>query len=182
MNERLLTPNPYSRPMRKLLDVRAIVLHWFMAPKQTAAQVREYWERRKDGGGGYGSAHIIIDDREAILAVPLNEMAYHVGADAYTDFAERYIGNYPNSHTVGIEFAHPDMTGKPTLDVWERAISVVQTVAERFSIPESLIVTHWDITGMRPQWNGIPDHRWFVEQPGELARFRAEVAKARSAA
>jgi N-acetylmuramoyl-L-alanine amidase CwlA len=179
MNKRLLTPNQYSRPMRKLLSVRSIVLHWFMVPKQTAAQVREYWERRKDGGGGYGSAHIIIDNREAILAVPINEMAYHVGSDNYTDFAERHIGNYPNAHTIGIELAHSDMTGKPTPDVWERAISVVANLANRFDIPEHMVVTHWDVTGMRPHWHNIPDHRWFVEQPGELARFRSEVAKAR---
>lgn len=179
MTENLLTPNPYSRPMRKLRTVNAIVLHWFMAPKQNVHQVREYWERRKDGGGGYGSAHIIIDDRDTILAVPLDEMAYHVGADIYTRFSERYVGNYPNSHTIGVELAHDDMTGKPSADVYMKAITVVAGLVDLFGLPEWLIVTHWDITGMRPQWNGIPDHRWFVEQPGELARFRQDVHSAR---
>lgn len=182
MNERLLTPNQYSRPMRKLRTVSAIVLHWFMVPRQTAAQVREYWESRKDGQNGYGSAHIIIDDHEAMMTVPLTEMAYHVGADSYTEFAKRDIGAYPNANTIGVELAHDDMTGRPSLSVWERSVSVVADLIDRFHLPESMIVTHWAVTGMRPQWNGIPDHRWFVEQPGELDRFRHDVYMARRSA
>jgi N-acetylmuramoyl-L-alanine amidase CwlA len=135
MNEQLLTLNRWSRPGRALSDVKAIVIHWFMAPKQTAQQVRDYWERRKDGGGGYGSAHIVIDDRETILAVPLTEIAYHVGADEYTDFAERHISYYPNSHTIGVELAHDDMSGKPSADVWHRAVTVCADLCDRFKVP-----------------------------------------------
>lgn len=179
MTPALLTPNAYSRPQRTLNQVNAIVIHWFMAPKQTARTVREYWERRKDGGGGYGSAHIAIDDRETLLCVPLDEMAYHVGSDSYTQFAEYDVGHYPNAHAIGVELAHDDMTGKPSYDVWNKAVRVCIDLCDRFRLPESRIVTHFDITGMRPHWNGIPCHRWFVEQPGEMARFRAEIASAR---
>lgn len=175
MTEALLTPNPHSRPGRRLGAVLAIVLHWYAHPGQSARGARQWWEDRKGGGNGYGSAHIAIDDREALLCVPLHEVAYHVGAETYTRFQQDALGAYPNGHTIGVELAHEDWTGRPSLTVWETALSVVAGLCDRFGVRESAIVTHWDVTGMRPHWNGVPCHRWFVEQPGELARFRHEV-------
>ena len=179
MTEALLTPNRYSRPMRALKQVRAIVIHWYAHPGQTARGARQWWEDRKDGGNGYGSAHIAIDDAEALLCVPLEEMAYHVGAETYTRFAYEFLGNYPNAHSIGVELAHEDWTGKPSLTVWEKAISVVADLCDRLRLPESAIVTHFDVTGVRPHWSAGPCHKWFVEQPGELPRFRSDVRSAR---
>lgn len=175
MTKRLLTKNQYSRSGRRLSGVKAIVIHWFAAPGQTANDVWHYWESRKDGTNSYGAAHIIIDDRSTVVAVPLDEIAYHVGSDEYTQFASDHIGSYPNGHTIGVELAHDDWTGKPTFDVWGRAVGVCRELCARFTLPPDKVVTHWDVTGMRPHWNGRPCHRWFVEQPGELARLRAEI-------
>lgn len=180
MTEALLTPNRWSRPQRSLGVVRAIVLHWYAHPKQTARGARGWWEARKDGARGYGSAHIAIDDRETLLCVPLDEIAYHVGADTYTQFGYEHLCNYPNACTIGVELAHDDWTGKPSLTVWEKAVTVAAELCDRFRLPETMIVTHFDVTGSRQHWpRGYPCHRWFVEQPGELARFRAEIASAR---
>lgn len=179
MNEHLLTPNRWSRPGRPLDRVRAIVIHWFAGPGHSAAGVRDYWEARKSGAGGFGSAHLAIDDHETVLAIPLDEIAYHVGADDYTQYAVTHIGPYPNAATVGVELAHDDWTGKPSLDVWERAVTVVADLCDRFRLGPERVVTHYDITGPRPHWpHGYPCHRWFVEQPGEFARFRLHVRQA----
>jgi N-acetylmuramoyl-L-alanine amidase CwlA len=175
MTEMLLTPNKYSRPQRPLSGVKAIVLHWFMSPGQSARSVWAWWDGRRLGDRGYGSAHVIIDDADTILAVPLDEMAYHVGSQTYTDFALQYIGSYPNAHAIGVELAHADMTGRPSSTVWQKAVDVCVDLCRRFDVPVSMIVTHFDVTGMQPHWNGAPCHRWFVERPGELARFQAEV-------
>lgn len=173
--EQLLTMNEWSRPGSHLRAARAIVLHWYMVPRQTARQVWTYWESRRNGGLGYGSAHIIVDDTQTLLAIPLDEMAYHVGAPAYSRFAREYVSAYPNDATIGIELAHADLSGKPSVAVWERARAAAAYLCAELGVPPNMIVTHWDITGMRPQWNGIPDHPWFVREPGELARFRHEV-------
>jgi len=178
MTEDLLTVNAWSRPGSHLRQVTAIVVHWFGAPGQLATQVRDYWEARKDGQNGWGSAHIAIDDRQTILAIPLNEIAYHVGAEDYTEFALKEIGQYPNAHAIGVELAHHDWGGEPTPDVWLKTVSTLAYLCDRFGLPEGKIVTHWDVTGMRPYWKH-PCHRWFVQHPGELARLRAAVRKER---
>ena len=170
-----LTVNAYSRPGKPLTAVRAIVLHWTMAPGQDIKQTRQYWEDRFDGNNGFGGAHMLIDGERVLETIPLNEMAYHVGAERYTEFAVRYIGSYPNAYTIGIELAHEDWLGKPSDATWDTTVQILRDLTKRFNVTPHMIVTHFDVTGLRPQWRGLPCHRWFVEQPGELARLRADV-------
>lgn len=59
--EKLLTPNKYSRPQKKLIGVRGIVVHWVANPKISALANRNFFENRKFGKTNYGSAHYIID-------------------------------------------------------------------------------------------------------------------------
>lgn len=171
----LLSPNPWSRPHERMRNVRAVVMHWFMNPGQLASSVVRYWESRKDGQHGFGSAHYAIDDKEIVCAVPPEEVAYHVGSDHYSEFTEGWLGGEPNRCTLGVELAHRDMTGEPSVDVWNAAVALVAKLCAEHDVPTRMIVTHFDVTGMRPHWNGIPCHPWFVRQPGELARFRQEV-------
>lgn len=163
-----LTVNEYSRPGRPLRDVRAIVLHWVANPGTTARQNRDFWESRKNGNSGYGSAHLIVDDREIVEAVPLDEMAYHVGADTYTKFAEDWLGPYPNNCTIGVEMCHPDWTGEPTLEVWQRTVRLVADLLLANTLRPHHITTHNAIT-----WKDCP--KWFVDHLDELDRFRWDV-------
>ena len=175
MTEKLLTPNSWSRPRTDIIEVRAIVLHWFFDPGKSARGAVSWWEQRKNGKNGYGSGHYAIDDSETIIAVPTTEVAYHVGAESYTDFASTYLEGQPNFYTLAVEMSHGDMTGRPSQMVWEHAVELVRLLCDLYSVPESMIVTHFDITGMRPYWRGHPCHKWFVTQPGEMAQFRVDV-------
>ena len=98
----LLTKNPYSRPGKPLSKVKGIVVHWTANEGKgaNAKRNRDYFESLKSGGKGYASAHYIVDDKEIILCVPENEMAYHVGAETYR--TSRF-GSYPNATTIGVE-------------------------------------------------------------------------------
>jgi N-acetylmuramoyl-L-alanine amidase CwlA len=164
-----LTPNKYSRPQRPVKRVRAIVLHYGEWPGGTARQYRDDWEDKKHGTRGYGSAHLIVDDRETIEAIPLNEMAYHVGADSYTTFALEFLGSYPNATTIGVEMCHPTKSGEYTIDTWQRAVRVVSALLIQHSLGPHNITTHHAITGKY-----CP--KWFVDHPDELERFRWDVA------
>ena len=175
ITDKLLTPNIYSRPQKPIIEVRAIVLHWFMDPGKSSKGAIDWWEKRKNGKNGYGSGHYAIDDDGILLAVPTAEIAYHVGAEEYTDFAYSYLEGKPNNYTIGVELAHGDWTGEPSLVVWNHAVELARLLCDMYSVPESRIVTHWAITGMRPYWNGKPCHKWFTTQPGELDQFRSDV-------
>ena len=175
ITEKLLTPNSYSRPRKAIREVRAIVLHWYLKPGQSARGAVLHWELRKEGSRGYGSGHYALDDNEVLLAVPTAEVAYHVGSDKYTEFTENFLEGDPNYYTLGVEMAHDDMTGRPSSSVRAKALNVVAMLCELYAVPVNMIVTHFDITGMRPHWKREPCHKHFVTQPGELARFQAEV-------
>lgn len=164
-----LTPNEYSRPQSRLKRTRAIVMHYGEWPGGTARQYRDDWENRKHGGRGWGSAHLIVDDREIIEAIPLDEMAYHVGADEYTPFALEFLSSYPNDCTIGVEMCHPDRTGEFSNNTWERAVRLVADLIMSNQLKPHHITTHNAITG-----KDCP--RWFVKHPDELERFRWDVA------
>ena len=168
----LLTVNEWSRPGKKLSEVRAIVLHWPMNPGQGPRGIRQWWEDRK---GDYGSAHFIVGESETLRTVPEDEVAYHAGTLTPTAFAKKALGTDPNRYAIGIELCHAGMSGKPSAAVWDGAVELVQRLCAKYDVPMHRIVTHWDVVGMQPKWNGLPCHRWFVESPGEMARFRAEV-------
>ncbi len=175
ITEKLLTPNTWSRSQKAIREVRAIVLHWFFDPGKSARGAVAWWEKRKNGKNGYGSGHYALDDKEILIAIPTTEVAYHAGSDTYTDFANSYLEGKPNYYTLGVELSHTDMTGKPSLTVWNNAVELVKLLCEMYNVPESMIVGHWDITGMRPYWHGHPCPKWFTTQPGEFAQFRADV-------
>ena len=76
-----LTHNEYSRPGKKLHKVLAIVIHWTTNPGANAKENRDFFENKKTGMGGYGSAHYIIGQNGIIIAaVPEDEVAYHCGS------------------------------------------------------------------------------------------------------
>lgn len=148
--------------------VNAVVLHWVANPKTTARANRDFWEMRKHGKIGYGSAHFIVDDTEVVEAIPTDEIAYHVGADEYTRFATEKLSSYPNNCTIGVEMCHPNWSGRYTAAVWSRAVALVGDLLMAHRLSPTHITTHHAITGKE-----CP--RWFVTNPSELDRFRWDV-------
>lgn len=169
-----LTINPYSRPDKPIKAVKGLIVHWFENPGQSARSVREYWELRKNGHHQYGSAHYAIDEEEVVACIPEDEMAYHVGANAYTDLALRYFAPYPNSFLLGIEMAHPDWTGKPDEATEHYAIELFSKLCARYSLnPHQDIFTHTQITGKMTERG--PCHKWYHTHPDEFLTFKNRI-------
>lgn len=146
INKQLLTPNSFSRPKKKLKSIMKIVIHYVANPNTTAIQNRNFFELRKDGNHGYGSAHFIVDDNEIIQCIPEDEMAYHVGADKYTPYGLD-ISSYPNARTIGVEFCHPDKEGKPTLTTYKKLLDLLTYLCDEYALnPVIDICRHYDIT------------------------------------
>lgn len=169
---KLLTENQWSRPGRKadMKPIKKIVLHWYGNPKTTAQQTWNFFEARKEGKMGWGSAHFLVNlDGSAIQAIPQEEMAYHVGSKTYTDFALQEISSYPNNATLGIEMAHVSWEGEFTETTWDTTKILAYLLLKEYNLNPDDITTHHDIVG----WKDCP--RWFVLFPEELERFRDEV-------
>lgn len=183
--QRLLTINEYSRPGRQLRDVLGIVIHWTANPAANAEQNRAFFENRKAGTGGYGSAHYIIgQDGEILQAIPDNEVAYHCGTSerdpasgkVYTDEARRRFGKYasenssPNNCTIGIELCPVDDAGNFTSWTIKAAAELCALICRRYGLTAQAITTHHDIVG----WKDCP--RLWTKNPELLDAFRYTVA------
>jgi N-acetylmuramoyl-L-alanine amidase len=184
--EDLLTINEYSRPGRKLKEVKGIVLHWTGNPGASAKANRDFFESRKTGAQGYGSAHYIIDlDGSIIRDIPDDEVAYHCGSSQvdpasgkiYTDLARKFFGDYclnpsgnsPNNASIGIEMCPLDALGHFTVETWKATEQLVVQLLKQFNLGVDRITTHEQVVG----WKSCP--LLFHNHPEELTRFVTEV-------
>jgi len=173
MKEDLLTVNPYSRPNKKISKIKGIVIHWVANRNSTAQANRDFFENRKNGKKGYGSAHEIIDlDGDILVCIPDNEMAYHVGSpNPYTKEALKYLSSYPNNCAYGIECTHKGYDGEMTKETYETLLNRCADLIVKFNLQnvEKPLWLHKEVVG----WKDC--HRWFVYNPKEWELFKYKV-------
>ncbi len=163
--------NKYSRPAIKNYGIKGIVMHYTANNGGTARDHKSYFNNLS---GVYASAHIFVDDNEAICIIPLDEVAYHANDNSrYNSDGSSYkplysqIGN-ANYSTIGIEMCL-DRNGKITEKTFNNAVRVVKELLQKYSnINQSKIWRHYDITGKNcpAPW---------VTNPSELIRFKNAV-------
>ena len=179
-----LTINEYSRPGRRIREMLGIVMHWTANPGANAKQNRDFFESKKTGMSGYGSAHYIIDQNGIIVAaIPENEVAYHCGSSdidpasgkVYTDEARARFGYYastsnsPNNCTLGVELCPIDARGNFSGATIETAIELCADICKRYGLTAQAITTHHNIVG----WKDCP--KLWTEKPQLLEAFRQSV-------
>jgi N-acetylmuramoyl-L-alanine amidase len=174
----LLTVNPFSRPGKKLSDIKALVIHWTGNAGSTAKQNRDYFESLKGqslncASARYASAHFIVGvSGEVVQCIPSEEMAYHVGAKTYTPEALGRLGHYPNNCAIGIELCHPESDGRFAIETLNSATELCGLLCVQAGLnPLHDIWRHYDITG-----KDCP--MWFVERPEEFEEFKRGVVSA----
>lgn len=171
-----LTPNPFSRPCVKLAEVLGVVIHWTANPRANAIQNRNYFENRKYGKDGYGSAHYIIGQNgEIVIDIPENEIAYHAGSNTpdpasgkiYTNEKRARYPRYenPNSCTLGVELCPIDDAGNFAPDTIESAIELCADICKRHGLTAQDITTHHNLVG----WKDCP--RLWTNKPELLEAF-----------
>ena len=189
IEKQFLTPNEYSRPGIKLSELLGVVMHWTANPSANARQNRDFFESRKTGMGGYGSAHYIIgQDGGIVQCVPESEVAYHCGSSKtdpasgkiYTDYARAKFGIYagasktktPNFCTVGVELCPTDLEGNFSQATISAAVELCADICKRGGLTAADITTHHNVVG----WKDCP--RLWTAKPELLEAFKASVADA----
>lgn len=184
-----IAPNEYSRPQKPLREILGVVIHWTANPAANAEENRRFFESRKTGAGGYGSAHYIIgQDGEILQCIPTTEIAYHVGSSQidpksgkiYTTYAREKYSKYarapkitsPNFCTIGIELCPTDNEGNFTEATITSAVDLCAYLCRKFKLSAEDITTHHDIVG----WKDCP--RLWTNKPALLEAFRASVRDA----
>jgi len=166
IDEKYLTPNPYSRPQKKIKDIKGIVVHWVANPNSQAINNRNYFESLKDKKI-FASAHYIIGLKgEIIQCLPLNEIGYHVGAKSYRT---NKLGEYPNAYTIGIECCHLDWNGKMTDETYKSLIELVKMLCDKYKLNPTIdLYRHYDVTGKLC-------HRYFVDNAGAWDKLKDSI-------
>ena len=164
-----LTVNKYSRPGIKLTDVKGIVVHWVGNHSTSASFNRNYFELRKKGHYGYGSTQLIIGlEGEIVKCMPLNELAYHVGAKQYKEGIQEKLGKYPNAYTIGIECTHIDNDGTMTEKTTIALRNLCFYLCKQHNLTSDDLYLHYDVTGKEC-------HRYYVNNPEKWAEFKNDI-------
>lgn len=186
VTRQFLTPNEWSRPQKTIKEYKGIVMYWTANPDANARQTWLYFEAKKTGMGGYGSAHYVIgQDGEIMQCIPDNEIAYHCGTSQrdpdsgqmYTDYARRKFGHYavhwqttsPNFCTIGIELCPSDNDGHFTERTITAAVELCGYLCRKHGMTADDITTHHDVVG----WKDCP--RLWTRHPTLIDAFRASV-------
>lgn len=164
IEQKLLTPNKYSRPQIPLKRVTKIAVHYVGNPNTSAIANRNYFESQKTAGR-YVSSHFIIGlQGEIIQCIPLDEISY--------------CTNKANVYSVSIECCHPDSTGKFT-DATEQSLAeLCAYLLEKFGLWTGDIIRHYDVTGKQCPLYWSPTKY----QSAEVANARFEAFKSKVAA
>ena len=162
IKEMFITPNPYSRPQKKIGQIKNIVIHWIGNAGTTAENNAKYFDGLKGGKKNstgeyiYASSHYIIgNDGVVVRCVPENEVAYHASE--------------ANTYSIGVEVCHPDWNGKPTQKAYDSLVNLLVELCRRYKLePTQAIIRHYDVTG-----KVCP--KYYVEDVGAFKKLREEV-------
>lgn len=187
IQDNFLTINKYSRAGTPLRIVKAVVMHWTGNPAVDAVANRNFFEYRKNGENGYGSAHYIIGLKgDVIRCIPESEVAYHCGSSQkdpksgkiYTDLARKHFGEYaanpnlsPNLCTIGIEMCPLTDKGDFSTLTLESAAELTVDILFRHTLTADDILTHNEVVG----WKDCP--RLWVKRPMCFTIFKDEVRR-----
>lgn len=174
IERKLLTINEWSRPGKKLNEVKMIVVHWVANPDTTAEFNWRFFENKKNGETGYGSAHYIVNlNGDIIQAIPDDEMAYHVGSkNGPTPYVLKKFGNYPNNYSIGIELCHIDWEGTFADETFDSAVALCGFLCKKYDLDAfENILTHKFVIASKD----CP--RWFSEHPEDFDGFRSKVRR-----
>lgn len=186
----MITINTFSRPGRKLVDIKAIVIHWPDAKCKSAQWVHDYFDTGVAKEKRYGSAHYVIGLKgEIVQCIPEDEIAYHAGSvrpdpasgKQYTNLAREILGEYagnpvlsPNQVTIGIEVCHIDDNGTMNKCTVDSLVKFVAELCAKYGLdPAKQVLRHYDVVGWKncPKYWVDHDDSWndFLKQVEEYA-------------
>ncbi len=126
----LIHKHTTARTGIQLTDIKNVVIHYVGNPNTTAQNNRDYFDKWDTTV----SSHFVVGlEGEIIQCVPLYEKSA--------------ASNNRNKDTISIEVCHPDELGKYNEQTYESVVKLVSWICNQFSLDESDVIRHYDITG-----------------------------------
>ena len=147
----LIHKHTTARTEIKLTDIKNIVIHYVGNPGTTAQNNRDYFDKESTEV----SSHFVVGlEGEIIQCVPIYEKSA--------------ASNKRNKDSISIEVCHMDESGKFNEETYNSLIKLVAWLCNEFSLDESQIIRHYDITGKE-----CP--KYYVENEDEWESLKRDV-------
>lgn len=141
----------YNQSSRQGNGIRYIVIH-YVGAISSAKNNCIYFA----GGDRRSSAHFFCD-KEIWQSIPLSKSAWHCGG-GLQDYGRKLVegnkgatlhGICRNANSVGIELCCTTKNGRivPTETAIKTAIPLVRWLMDKYDVPASRVVRHFDVTG-----------------------------------
>lgn len=148
-NNDFIKKNNYTRPGLKLSGVAAIVLHDAGTQGLAASSIRSSLD--KGNGGKKNGYHILIDKKDTVAIVPLDEVVYHTNTkDLQVDFLKKSTSYYPSGNadltTISIGLCS-EKDGTFDDAMVARAIAVCAELVNHYNLPMEVILRGFDLDG-----------------------------------
>lgn len=134
---------------RSTSKIKYIVIHYTANDGDTDESNAKYFKRKNIKA----SAHYFVDDDSVTISVPDTYIAWSVGGSRYANYkitgGAKYYKIATNENTLNIEMCDTIKNGKH--DVSEKTlantIQLVKTLMNKYHIPLSNVIRHFDVTG-----------------------------------
>lgn len=150
-------------------DIKYIVIHYTANDGDTDENNGIYFAREVTKT----SAHYFVDDDSITQTVPDDTIAYSVGGTRYANYQEtggaKFYQLCRNANSISIELCDDVKDGVvyPSQKTIENAIELTKHLMEKFNIPISQVIRHFDVTGK------ICPRYWAGSEANE-ARWKSE--------
>lgn len=134
-----------NRTIYSSRDIKYIVIH-YVGAVSTAKNNATYFYSTYRGA----SAHYFVDDSSIWQAVADKNAAWQCGGGSQGSGGKTFMGLCKNSNSIGIELCcKKNKNGKLyiTDKTVERAAQLVQYLQDKYNIPDSRVIRHYDVTG-----------------------------------
>ena len=169
INREILPINEFTRPGRKLVELRGVVIHWTGNPSVDAKAHVRYFNQlsqqkpNDDVADRYASAHYFIGTKGNVeQLIPEDEIAYHAGGKEYIqETLDHFNCTWPNAFLIGLELCHNDWSGKFTDETIDVAQRLTRRILDEHNLDVKDVVRHFDVTGkMCPKWYCEDEDAW----------------------
>lgn len=115
------------------------------------------------------SAHYFVDDDSITQSVPDNYVAYSVGGNKYSDCSKtgggKFYGKCVNTNSISIELCDDVKNGViyPSEKTIQNALELTQMLMQKYNIPKSHIIRHFDVTGKKCPVYWVDHVKWEKE-------------------
>ena len=126
-------------------DIKYIVIHYVGAVSAAKNNATYFYSTYRGA-----SAHYFVDDTSIWQAVLDKNAAWHCGGGSQGSGGKTFMGKCMNMNSIGIEMCcQKDKNGKLyiTDKTIARTAQLVQYLQDKYKIPDSNVIRHYDVTG-----------------------------------